>query len=190
MTPLHETLAGLYGAWRLARADRSGMAYFNTTHEGFWRSFISALIVAPIYIVLLVMRYHAEQLTVPPVRYVALEAISYVVAWFIFPLVMFYLVQAIERERQFLGFVIAYNWASVWQNFLYLPVSMVGEMGVLPEDWERSLELAALVLVFIYTFYITKISLQISNLLAVGIVVVDFLVSVFLNLITEMLLHR
>jgi hypothetical protein len=37
---------------------------------------------------------------------------------------------------------------------------------------------------------VTKVSLQISNLLAVGIVVVDFLVSVFLNLITEVLLHR
>ncbi len=190
MSPLHETLAGLYGAWRLARADRGGMGYFNNTHEGFWRSFISALIVLPIYAVLLILRYRTEHLTVAPLRYTALEMVSYVIAWFVFPLIMFYLVQAIERERQFIDFVVAYNWASVWQNFLYLPVSMVGEMGVLPDEWQRALELAALVLVFAYTFYVTKVALRIGNLVAAGIVVVDFLVSVFLNMVTEMLLHH
>ena len=42
-----EITLGLYGAFRLALLDVRGMAYFNCTEAGFWRSFTAAAIAAP-----------------------------------------------------------------------------------------------------------------------------------------------
>ena len=51
-----ETLRALYGAYRLARLDAGGMAYFDSSIGGFWRSFFAAVLVVPFYALLLVMR--------------------------------------------------------------------------------------------------------------------------------------
>ena len=48
MPSLQEITASIYGAWRLALLDRSGMNWFNHSIEGFWRSFFVALLIAPL----------------------------------------------------------------------------------------------------------------------------------------------
>ncbi|MDX2142565.1 MAG: hypothetical protein SFV19_04360 [Rhodospirillaceae bacterium] len=49
---LREIVYGVFGAWRLARLDRSAMVHFDRTVEGFWKSFFAAAIVAPAYLIL------------------------------------------------------------------------------------------------------------------------------------------
>jgi hypothetical protein len=184
-----EALAGLYGALRLARADPNGMRWFNTSAEGFWRSFWAAALVAPMFALLLWIRYEAEGLTVPPLRFALLEFVSYVVAWTLFPLLMFYVVQVIERERQYYSYMVAYNWSTVWQNVVYLPLAMVSELGVLPFPAAATLSVAVLAAVFVYIWFITKTALQVNALVAGGVVAVDFLISIFLNILTDGLIH-
>lgn len=186
---LNELFAGLYGALRLARGDGSGMRYFNATLDGFWRSFWAAALVAPMFALLLWIRYIVDGLAVAPLRFALIEALAYVVAWTLFPLIIFYLVQVIERERQYFGFMVAYNWATVWQNLVYLPIAMVSELGWLPFQAASALSLAVLVGVFVYTWFIARTALAITALAAGGIVAVDFLVSILLNLVTEGLLR-
>jgi hypothetical protein len=189
LIPLSELFAGLYGALRLARADASGLRYFNATLDGFWRSFWAAALVAPLFALLLWIRYVVDALAVAPLRFALIEALAYVVAWTLFPLVMFYLVQVIERERQYLGFIVAYNWATVWQNVVYLPVAVVSELGWLPFQAASALSLVVLVGVFVYTWFIARTALAITSLAAGGVVAADFLISILLNLVTEGLLR-
>jgi len=47
MIDAKDTAGALYGLWRLARGDASGLDFFNATLEGFWRSFAAAVIIAP-----------------------------------------------------------------------------------------------------------------------------------------------
>ena len=47
MPDRQEVLSALYGAYRLAWFDVSGMTFLNLTVEGFWRSFFAAVLVAP-----------------------------------------------------------------------------------------------------------------------------------------------
>ena len=49
MPDRQEVASSLYGAWRLACLDESGMGYFNISVEGFWRSFFAAVLLAPVY---------------------------------------------------------------------------------------------------------------------------------------------
>ena len=57
MPSANQVMYALYGAYRLARFDAAGMRYFETSIEGFWRSFFAAVIVAPPYALLLFLRY-------------------------------------------------------------------------------------------------------------------------------------
>ena len=55
--PLGEIVNSIYGSLRLAVTDKNGLNYFNFSHLGFWHSFTAAIIIAPIFILLLNVRY-------------------------------------------------------------------------------------------------------------------------------------
>jgi len=46
----------LHGAWRLARFDRAGLAFFGHDEAAFIRSFGAAVIIYPAFLVLLALR--------------------------------------------------------------------------------------------------------------------------------------
>jgi hypothetical protein len=60
-----EVLRSIYGAYRLAWLDRSGMSQLNLSVEGFWRSFFAAILVAPGYALLVAqdLMIHPEELS-------------------------------------------------------------------------------------------------------------------------------
>ena len=180
-----DTTSALYGAYRLARADAGGMVYFDTTIDGFWRSFIAAALVAPLFALFLAIRFNTGDFVISPFRFAAVETIAYVIAWLIFPLIMFHVCQAIEREQEFIGYIVAYNWASVWQNLAYLPFVILSELGYLSAGAGRTMGMLVLVLVMLYTWFITKTALRVTGVLATGLVILDFVVSIILNALTE-----
>src|SRR5439155_19043976 len=84
-----EVSLALTGALRLARGDRGGLACFDRSLDGFWRSFRAAAITYPLYLVLLTMRVSvAEWQRSGGLQIVIVETIAYVIAWVAFPLVM------------------------------------------------------------------------------------------------------
>tara|TARA_B000000441_G_C21433914_1_gene172702 strand:+ start:282 stop:512 length:231 start_codon:yes stop_codon:yes gene_type:complete len=48
---------GLSGAIRLIKLDSQGLDYFGDTTADFWRSFLAAAVVAPLFLLYLVIRY-------------------------------------------------------------------------------------------------------------------------------------
>ena len=178
-------MSSLYGAYRLARADPRGMAYFNRTVDGFWRSFYAAALVAPLFALLLIIRFGQSQIEVSFLRFASVQSISYVIAWLTFPLLMFYIAEGINRSEKFIGYIVVYNWASVIQNLAYLPFAIVAEMGVISAGNMAFFGAALLAMVMLYTWYITKTVLAITTMLAVGLVLLDFFISIFINLVTE-----
>lgn len=184
-----EIAAGIYGAWRLARGDVGGIGYFSGTREGFWRSFLAMAVVAPLFASLLLLRFYDEDGTIEPARFFSVQAIAFVVAWFVFPLIMFYAVQVIDRERRFFAYIQAYNWSSVIQNGVYIPLAIFAEFGLIPLDLAHFLSFVVLTLVFVYTWFVARAGLGITGALAAAIAAGDFILSVVLNAITEGLLH-
>jgi hypothetical protein len=184
-----EIASGIYGAWRLARGDVGGIGYFNATRQGFWRSFLAMAIVAPLYASVVLLIYEDAVDRYEPMRFFAVHAIGYVVAWFLFPLIMLSVAQAIDRQGRFFAFIAAYNWASVIQNFIYVPVVVVAQIDVIPSDLTYLLVFAIKALVFVYTWFIARSALGITGMLAAAIAAGDLVLAGVMNWIIEAMLR-
>jgi len=185
---LREAVSALYGAYRLARFDRGGMAYFDSTIEGFWKSFFAAVLVAPLYILLLGVRLQASEVPHPVVRYLAVELTAYVIAWVVFPLAMVTVARVIDREARYFAFIVAYNWAAVWQNLLHLSVAIAIMGGLLPQPAGDAIAYIVLVAVLIYSWFIARTALDVPAPLAAALVALDLVLGILINAFAEGLL--
>jgi hypothetical protein len=185
---VNEILRALYGAYRLARFDTGGMAFFNVTPGGFWKSFFAAVIVLPLYLLLLAVRLRYGVADTTPSRFLAIELIAYVIGWVIYPLVMATVTRLIDREPRYIGYVVAYNWASVWQNLFYLPIAILSVAGPLAGNAGSSLAVAALVVVLVYAWFVARTALAIPGLFAVPLVGLDVVLGLLLNGFADSLL--
>lgn len=189
MLSAREAATSLYGAYRLARFDTRGMTYFETSLAGFWRSFYAAVIVAPFYAVLLVMRHAADTTGVGAVRFASVEAIAYVIAWVAFPLAMVPLARVLDREERYLGYIVAYNWASVLQNGVYLPLVMLGVAGTISAETAQALGLTAISLILVYTWFITKVALTVGAGTAAALVALSLVLSILVDAVASWILY-
>lgn len=181
MVTSREVVTALYGAYRLARFDPSGLDFFDATIAGFWRSFFAAVLVAPVYLLLLLIRYAQLAEQISPFRFFAIEVIAYVIAWVAFPLIMASLARTLGRDAFFIRYIVAYNWGAVLQNALYLPIAMLATGGLLAGPSANALGFLALSLILVYVWFITRTALEVAGGIAAAIVGLDFLLSIFIN---------
>lgn len=181
MITTREAATALYGAYRLARVDERGMDFFDTSIEGFWRSFYAAALVAPLYLILMVTRFQAAGVQASGLQFVAVEAIGYVIAWVAFPVVVAYIAPMIERDHRYLRYIVAYNWASVLQNSLCLPIAILINLGAISSSLATLLGVGCFVVVSVYTWYVTRVALDVPGGTAAGFVALDVVLSVIVN---------
>ena len=99
MPDREEVLSALYGAYRLAWFDVAGMAHFNLTVDGFWRSFFAAVLVAPAYAILVGLQVASGEEAIDPGLLLLGESIGYILAWCAFPLVAIVLTRLLGLGR-------------------------------------------------------------------------------------------
>lgn len=113
MLTLAEIAQGVGGALRLMKGDLSGLALLDRSREGFWRSFRSALLLAPIYALYLLMIYEDATTSSSDLRVTIVESMRYVIEWTLFPVVLLELARLTGRDPHYIGSVVALNWANV-----------------------------------------------------------------------------
>lgn len=168
-----EVATSLYGALRLAAMDRAGMAFFNRTVDGFWRSFFAAVLVAPGYATLVLVHLAADPVAAHPLRIFLIEAIAYVIGWVAFPLVMAHLARVMDRDEQYIGFIVAYNWAAVWQMGAFLTMTAIASGPLGGGAVADALALATLLAILFYQWFIARTALQVTAGRAVAVVGLD-----------------
>ncbi|HEX6978637.1 MAG TPA: hypothetical protein VF342_05010 [Alphaproteobacteria bacterium] len=181
MITAREISFSLFGAWRLAHLDRSGMQYFDISIAGFWRSFWAAVVVLPAYLILVILRVAERPIAAGPARIAAIELIGYVIGWTAFPLASWYVVSALGRAERYLGYIVAYNWANVLQVCLYVPVAVVGGSGLLPDAIAMLLGVAAIAAVLYYQYFIARTALDLDAVPAIGLVLMDMILGVLIS---------
>jgi hypothetical protein len=191
MIVLREAAYGLFGAWRLARFDASGLNFFDTSTDGFWKSFHAALIVAPLYGILiyadLVFGHIGD---VDGLHFVLIRIITYVIGWVIFPLVMVEITRTMKREKHYLGFIIAYNWSAVIQYAVFTPIAlfMAGDGQLASPIGFLGLGIMGYMLV--YTWFVARSALAITGGTAAMVVVTDVVLTMLVNIVSEGLIQR
>ncbi len=172
--------AALAGVRGLLRLDAKALALFNATHDGFWRSFWAAAIMAPFALIALVREADA----VPPDslwRFVAFQVIAYAVGWLAYPLVMVRIADLLGRRDRYFQYMVAYNWFHVAWAVLGGPIMLLGVIGVIPPMGEGVLNLVVLVVLLGYEWFITRHALKVEAGTAAALVIIDLLLSVIID---------
>lgn len=169
----------LIGCLRLARGDRGGLAYFDRSLDGFWRSFLSAFVSYPFFLVLLTMRISlADWNAAGGLRIILAETIGYVISWVAFPLVMLSVLRWIGRGHRFFDFMVPYNWCQLPQSVLFVLVGLESETGAFSDPISQTIEIAAAIAVLVYEWYIARVALETSGAAATLVVLVDLVLGV------------
>jgi hypothetical protein len=181
-----EVLRSLYGTWRLARMDVSGMQHFNLSVEGFWRSFFAAIIIAPGYALLVVQRTLDREESYDLGSTVVVESIAYLAAWAAFPLVAVVLTQLLGLGRHYVELIVAVNWAAVLQIAAFL--AAVALSLILPAGLGALLLAIVTGALMLYQWFVMRTALQTTGGVALAFVLVDLLISTVINLSADRLL--
>ena len=177
-----EVRLALAGTLRLARGDRGGLACFDRSLDGFWRSFRAAVICYPLYLVLLAMRVTvAEWQRSGGWRIVAVETIGYVVAWVAFPLLMLTVTRWIGRAHRFFDFMVPYNWCQVPQSVLFVLVGLESASGILNTRASEAIDIIAAIATLVYEWFIARVALETTGSAAAFVVLVDLVLGVLIS---------
>ena len=93
-----------------------------------------------------------------------------------------------DRREKYARFIIAYNWAAVVQNSIYLPVAILSVNGIFSPSTAGLLGFAILLFFILYTWFIAKTALNIPGRRAATIVAIDFALSLLINGYSEKLI--
>ncbi len=185
---LREIIAGLYGALRLLRGDPDGLALFDDSDQGFWRSFFAAVLVAPGYIAF--AHFDPRPMSAGTVRIVMVEAIAFVIVWAAFPLAMYHFTRAIGRAERYRLHIVAYNWSQVIQTVIASPLLLgARHSGVVPEATADLLSLVVLLALGLYEWFIARSALKLPGFGALAVVMLSFLIVLVMSDVSYMLLR-
>ncbi len=111
-------------------------------------------------------------------HFLSIHLLGYVIIWVLFALVMIPVSHALSRDNRYIGFIVAYNWASVLQHALYLPAVILVQAGTIRPDAGVFLLMVLFTVVTVYFWFVAKTALDISGPAAAGVVLVDFVLGV------------
>lgn len=185
MITLAEVARGVAGAYRLARRDPGGMAWFDDSPHGYWRSFWAAVVVAPAFLILdLITGGFGEEFGL---RAAAIQTIAYVIDWTAFPLAMVFIADTLGKWPHYRRYIVAYNWSNLIQMGLLLPLAVIAV--TFPSQPTLLLAQLAGLIMLVYRAYIAHVALQVGFGVAAGIVLVDVVLSGFLKSVSDTLLR-
>ncbi len=188
MLSSQEIYRSLVGSWMLVKGRRDGMAAFDVSIGGFWRSFGAALVILPIYAATMVAQRHVlisdTQLGAsdfPDNAFFIGNLIGFFVDWVAFPILMAFLARPLGIAERFVPFIVARNWSSVIAILPYSIPILLYAAGIINADLTTLLTLAAIFFVLYYRYTVTRISLDCSISLSIGLVVLDLVLSLVLG---------
>ncbi len=192
---LLEVTRSIHGAWRVARMDPDALDYFDLTIDGFWRSFAALLVVAPFYIIFLILNYGNQAglgLPTGPVVstefYVAVKLVAYIIGWLAFPLIMVPISRLLDLSQNYVPYIIVWNWSNVLVMAVILPTVLLFPPAAQTGAAAKMVLMGAQIAMLFYGYLVARAGLRGKILTAVGVVVLDLLLSLLLSLMAGRLL--
>jgi hypothetical protein len=175
-----EIARGVQGALGFLQRDHAAPLRFDNTMEACLRSFRVMALVAPLYALYLLIYYAGVTVTADETEIVLAEGVRYVVDWLLFP-VIFY---EVARRRGWLDRYPRYIGALNWIN---LPATAIAVVGIAIESIAPAVAIVAdlgLRALFFYWFLMTtRMVLAVNWPIAVVLLFVNWLPSLFLSLL-------
>lgn len=173
MSP-RELASALYALGLLLRFDGRAWEYFDKSAHGFWSAFIVAAVVAPFHFGHLALSYAKEPTTLGPIAFAVVQVLAYVLTWTLFPFAMMYIARFLGRGGRYFWHMVPYIWFQLPIAVPLFSFALLSDVGVISMDFYRFLNLAAMVVVAIYTTFIGAVGLRIPIGTAMSLVVLDY----------------
>jgi len=186
MISTREVVAALFGVWRLAQFEEDGWQAFDTSMDGVRKSFFAAVLVAPAQAMMIMLSLGTSEIapTAGAPRMVAVFAISYVIGWAVFPLIMYGVCRVIDKGELWGKYIVGYNWMSVLQVGIFLPIALLS-VAIGPGGLATVLSVASLLAVATYAWFVVRTGLNIPAGGAAAVVFLDIMISIVLNSVTR-----
>jgi hypothetical protein len=185
MVNLRDVRTALQGAWRLARLDRGGMANFDRSEAGLWRSFSVYAIIFPAFLLLLALHLDETQTNLP--RLFLVESIGYVISCAAFPLLMLPVARFLGREHLWADFIIAYNWAQILEYILFLVTEGFAGSGILPDALAIGIAPTVFIAVLLYEWFIARVALDVGAAAATMVVLLNLVFGLLVSRVCDAL---
>jgi hypothetical protein len=172
---------GLSGSVRLLQKDHAGLAQFDVSLGGFWRSFAAIALAAPA-LVIFVARARLEEGAASGVEMDASslllhETIPFALSWIAFPIAMIGFVRLMGLQRRYVPFVVAYNWTSVVAVGILSVPSLLRVVGLATPSLALLFAAGFGIIVAHYRWFMARAVLGISGGLAAVVVAYDVAVT-------------
>ena len=184
MISMSEIRAALDGSWLLLRNRPEGMAFFDQSIQGFWRSFRVVFLLLPVFLVSGLAEkqfyfsenlYHPEGF--PDSAFWTAQLFGLGVDWVALPIILAALAAPIGISQRYVPFIVVRNWTSLLASVPYLVTYLLFLLGIIPPGIAVLLSFSCLVAVLWYRYLVARIALQATISLAIGIVVLDILLT-------------
>ncbi len=176
-----DVASSVFGAYRLARFDPTGLDYIDRTPEGALKSFYAAVILLPAYALLQTFRLWGQEIEAPLLQVVLVQLIAYVMNWTAFPLVIHRVAGMIGKQARFTDTVAANNWAAVVQMVVYLPAVVLSQLGILPTALVSVLMFGVILAMLGYQWFVLRTALGSGGIPAAVLVLLDLFLSALIG---------
>jgi hypothetical protein len=171
---LAQVIAGLR---QILALEPGGISFFEKSYPGFVRSFFPALVLAPLQASHVAALYLAADPTPGLLVTIVIETLAYVLGWVLFPFIMLYVSRSLGKQGSYFAYIVPYNWFQLLVGLIVLPLTLLVDLRVLGAEGAAFFNFALLAFFMLYGAFLARTALQISTLTAVGIVLMDILVS-------------
>lgn len=172
----------LKGAWRLFLDKPDAIRSFDTSMEGFWRSFQVIVLLVPVYFVMALSDrngVYSDAIasgTFSNEAFWTAQVLTWVLDWVALPTLLAGLAGLIGIKREYPAYIVVRNWSAVIMAVPFTAVSLLEDFGS-NEELVLIASLAALAFSFRFGYLIARRTLNVGMDVAIGLVALDILVS-------------
>lgn len=177
----NELASGLTGAWLLFLRNRQGLTLIDCSQEGAIRSFLLAVLLIPVYVVILAFVWAPEWGSINLGAMVVVESLGWIIGWTAMPVIVYALSTPMGVRDNWLAFVSAYNWSVPIQLAIIIPIFVLGSLGLLPGMLGFAVFLIATLIRLSYLAFVIRTALDVGPGAAIGLTALDFILGLFLE---------
>jgi hypothetical protein len=165
-----EIVSSLIGAWRVFRMNPDAMHWFETSLEGFWRSFFAAVLALPAFALPFAFQVAELERAPEPVVAVLLGGIAYVASWIAFPVVAAFVVRPMGFGHMYVPYIVVHNWSGALIAQVYLAVEILIRVGIFAGELGGFVKLILFAVTLWYAWRIARVALGATVSLAAAMV--------------------
>ena len=149
---------------------------------------LAAVLVAPLYVLIQIMGGSPDVAADDLGSVVLVKGVGYALSWIAFPVVMLFLSRMFALSDFYVGYIIAVNWSATIQMAAFFLVVALTAGGIVPAGLGALLITVVTAALLFYQWFIARVALKVGALTAAGLVAIDVLLGVFINLGSDSLI--